>query len=41
MVQRVKLNAGHDAWQILTPGNMATLGPGAALEMKHRHALEN
>jgi hypothetical protein len=37
----VKLNAERDAWQNLTPENMATLVSGASFETKRRHALEN
>ena len=37
----MKLNAAHDIWQNLTPGNPTPSGSAASLEMKRRHALEN
>ena len=37
----MKLNAGHDAWQILTPDNPAAPASSSSLETKRRHALEN
>ena len=37
----MKLNAGRDAWQILTPDNPAAPASSSSLETKRRHALEN
>jgi len=37
----VKLNAGRDVWQNLTPENPAAPASSTSLETKRRHALEN
>ena len=37
----MKLSAGRDAWQILTPDNPAAPPSSSSLETKRRHALEN
>ena len=37
----MKLNAGRDVWQILTPENPAGPASNTSLETKRRHALEN